>query len=150
MPPKNIVQAEFLHVDGNDTHSLKALFERWFGKRVPIKTVARFFDESGALTNLVLRAGSQKLLDDQNRRLAEEVNALQEEARLLASKCLQEAIKTSSKVAIRRSSDHPFRLVQKDEEHELVELSRNARGVRLLVFRSNDLFDPKTFIASLM
>ncbi|HUO56461.1 MAG TPA: hypothetical protein VMU27_03445 [Candidatus Paceibacterota bacterium] len=168
---ENIVQAEFFHVGGGDTPSLEALFDqcrervkeglelelRGVESRSRIKTVVRFFDESGKLTKLAFKAerlhkkDNQVLqaflkakglrrwwLNHQSRRLAGQTLALKEEARLLAAEHLRLAIRKSRDVAVEHS-DHSFRLARKDETHELVESAYRSTGVWLFVFRPNHL-----------
>lgn len=179
----NIVQAEFFHVGGKDTPSLKALFAEC-GERVAdsleltlqgyeahscIKTVVRFFDETGNLTKIAIKAErikkrNKKLLDDftgatglqrwlldiKSRWLAGKIIALSEEARMLASGYLCEAIRTSHEVAV-ECDDHSFRSIKGNEAHEIVESASNSRRVWLFVFRPNNLLaDTNTLVACLM
>jgi hypothetical protein len=179
----NIVQAEFFHVGGGDTPSLEALFDecrervkeglelvlQGVESRPRIKTVVRFFDESGKLTRHALKAerlhkkDRQTLqafihakglrrwwLNRQSRRLAGQSLALKKEARLLAAEQLRFAIRKSREVAIERS-DHSFRHARKDEVHELAESAQNSTGVWLFVFRPNHLLsDTNTSVACAM
>lgn len=179
----NIVQAEFFHVGGTETPTFEALLEecrervkeglelvlRGHEGRPHIKTVVRFFDETGELTRLALKADQlkrrdKKILDGlvsstglrrwflnlKSRRLAGQTLALQETARLLAAHRLRDAIKASRTVAVEKF-DHSFRLVRKDELHELAESATNSRNVWLFVFRPNNLLsDTNTPVASVM
>ncbi|MGH2506305.1 MAG: hypothetical protein ACREGH_01530 [Minisyncoccia bacterium] len=167
----NIVQAEFFHVGRGSTPSLEALLDecrervkenlelvlQGVESRSGIKTVVRFFDESGKLTKLALKSEQlnkkdRQVLHDfinakglwrwwlnrQNRRLAGQSLVLKEKARLLGVEELRLAIRKSREVAVERP-DHSFRLARKDESHELIESAQNSKGVWLFVFRPNNL-----------
>lgn len=182
-PNANIVQAEFFHVGGDQTPSLEALFAEC-GERLSdglelvlqghepysrIKTVVRFFDESGVLTNLALKAERLKkqdkelldnfvrasglrrwFLDRRSRRLAAQTLTLREDARVLAADQLCKTLQARREIAVERS-DHSFRIAKKDETHELAESAHRSKGVWLFVFQPNNLLaDTNTSVASLM
>lgn len=180
---RNIAQVEFFHVGGRHTTSLDALFDE-SGERIAdglefvlqegeaksgIKTVVRFYDESGALTRIArkaaelssknrallndfVKAGSLRRwwLDLQSCRLAGQSIALKEQVKLLAAEQLRKAVIASRDVAVERS-DHAFRPMRREEAHELIVAAEKAKGVWLFVFKPNDLLaDKNTAVAHVM
>ena len=171
----NIAQVEFFHVGGKDTPSLDVLFDEC-GERIAdglelvlqgceaksgIKTVVRFFDESGSLTKIALKAARLSRqdralmnnfanagglrrwwLDIQSRRLAGQSIALKEKLRMLAAEQLREAISASRDVAV-ECFDHSFRPMRREEAHELIVATEKAKSAWLFVFKPNDLLANK-------
>lgn len=170
-PRANIVQVEFFHVGGDTAPSIEALLEECYERtseglelilsgheeRSQIKTVVRFFDDTGEFTTIALRAKTLmkrdgELFDEiinsnglrywwlsiQFRRLARQQNELRERVKALAVIRLRKAIKNSRDVAVQRF-DHRFRLIRGNEKHELIESAAKSKSVWLFVFQPNDL-----------
>lgn len=129
--------------------------------RSGIKTVVRFIDSDDTLTNIALRAEALERrdreimksfqstsglrrwwLNTQSRRLARKIILLKDRARAQSVKLLRKAIRLSYHVALERP-DRSFRLIRKDEAHELLEAATKARSVWIFVFRPNDLLADK-------
>jgi hypothetical protein len=178
----NIVQAEFCHVDARNAPSLRALLAECMERLVEgldltlsgkehrsgIKTVVRFYDETGALTALTQQAkkvaadheelvlGSysagwlqRKLLNRRHRKLVEQKISLRKDCRVATYQYLREAIQTSKEIAIEKSN-HRFRMARREELHELYESVASTNSMWLFIFRPNDLLaDQNTLVTNL-
>jgi len=180
----NIIQAEFFHVGGDDVtlkevlrecaeraadgHELSAVLgrETQFG----IKTVVRFFDEDGSITEIVQQIEQTKQrrkdlfetfsrapspwqtrrLNSQLQKLAGEIDELKKEVRQLVMHKVNYVARTPGNAAL-ELADHSFRLIRDDERHELCEAVCGAVDFWIFVFEPNELLaDKNELITSVM
>ena len=180
---QNIVQAEFFHVGGDDTGSLDELFKQ-MGERVAdtlplalsgipttsgIKTVVRYYDDSGAVTAYTSRMLRLTKRKEELRQAVWHAKGLRKvwysfllrhvrgsyllnctSAQQLAAEWLQKTIEHGGRVAV-EVLDHCFRDAKKNELHELLEAARRSKGAWLFVFEPNDLLaDSNKSVAHVM
>ncbi len=155
----NVVQAEFFHVQLADTTLNKVLSEcseRWM-EDSRIKTVVRFYDDYGFVTDFVsevrdleLRQQNVRLampsawplekyfLGRKSRSLAGKMSEARKRATGLLAERVDKVINTDGKIAVERP-DHSFRWAQGEELHELGEATGKATAVMIFLFQHNDL-----------
>lgn len=154
----NVVQAEFFHTPRNGSvEDIEAELEERARDGVPIKTVVRFYDVYGVLTEYAVRFdriqkerafalrdtapryGIVGLFRKMKRWLSPPaVSDMEKDVVTMAALSLGIAIKHTGSVAV-ENRDHSFRVAQPNELHELQEAARAATGVRLFIFQPNDL-----------
>jgi hypothetical protein len=137
--------------------------------RSDIKTVVRFYDVGGVLTRLAQQAEVLKKrnricmdsfvnatglrrwwLDRQSRRFAGKILRLKDDVRTHTAVQLREVVQASLDVAVERG-DHSFRLMRREESHEITIAAERAKSVWLFVFQPNDLLsDKNVMIANAM
>lgn len=168
MPRNNLVQAEFFHVGGegstlesvlqecaeriNENFEL-ALSEVETNSR--IKTVVRFFDNSGTLTahvreesrvrGLIKRLQDQLLLGNfwlanswynlKLSRLYEKRTELESKRMVLTYKLLQDVVKSGKPIAVEKN-DHSFRPVRDDERYDLLVAANRGKDLWLFIFKT--------------
>lgn len=179
-----LVQAEFFNVGNTNSPTLERLLQECDERiaeglplallsknRTSIKTVVRFFDNSGEITELALRArglenkyerildllfigGTSRLyawwthlrLDLLQRQKTAAERALHTRTREL----LHAAIRQSRGIAVEKS-DHHFRMLRDDERHELLESTTQEKPTWVFVFHPNHLLsDQNKLIVSVM
>ncbi|MDE1925451.1 MAG: hypothetical protein KGH79_04750 [Patescibacteria group bacterium] len=154
----NIVQAEFFHTAGAESlNELCLTIIGGLADGAPIKTVVRYYDDTGFITRCALevdRLRIKALYEKKNLPVRRGILALlvrflvwrakvhQDRAeqilqRILGS-ALQNAIRNASPMAV-ETADHRFRMAEPDELHELQEAARRSGKAWLFIFKNNDL-----------
>lgn len=133
-----------------------------------IKTTVRILDKTGALTKLALASTQTRdersntldefesakgfhrwRLNGRSKRLAGKSLRIQAEARRVATREVECAIRTYGLVGI-ETMDRGFRPIARDEAHEVIERCHHSTGAWVFVFEPNHLYevDNLTGIAS--
>lgn len=163
---ENIIQAEFFHVGGENIATLAELLAECQGRAIDgaqIKTTVRFFDKESFLTDLALKLAQAKMKRDElvtllitagkfkqiilayrYHRLHRKIGRMRERNKFLVIKRLCAIAETSQEIGI-ECPDRSFRLIRRNETHELLERVWKATSVWIFVFEPNDLLVEKNF-----
>ncbi len=162
-----LIQAEFFHVGNNTTGALGKVLEECIERTLEgsrIKTVVRFFDDSGTLAQFIIQS---KVLDDEYIRLLDELEKATDQQRQeiysklervarrkrladLPAQRLSKKLdsmrlitRLGCEIAVERPPDHHFELARGDELHELFEAASCAKSIWLFAFEGTDLLADK-------
>lgn len=153
----NIVQAEFFHTPFSSLEDLSTDITERILDGSPIKTVVRFLDEDGALTNLVQQLErleqryTESVLDFSeksmlkraihNRRiksLHRKIVLLRESKQSAVLDRFTKAIQSYCPIAVEQN-DHSFRSMRNEEKLDLLAAAKHSTGLWVFIFYPNGI-----------
>jgi hypothetical protein len=158
----NIIQAEFFHVGGEEEiftsvgDVMDEIEERQRdGSR--IKTVVRFFDEDGTITDLALLINKEETKDTLIRenflsfgwfgrkmasiklqKLSRKIFLMREMHKILIINKIRFAIKNLRQIAV-EDRDHIFRMIEPNEKYELIVSIEASKSLWVFIFEPNHI-----------
>ena len=174
--PENIVQAEFFHFSGESPEAIWWESYERLREGGRIKTVIRFYDEDGWVTDcvrrhaklattsrrfrlwisklprtlLALRSRFTAGIDQMDRSIQRRSTVASEEVKRTVIDHLQKRVSAHLPIAVEQRNS-TFRLADRNELHDLVVTARASRGLWVFIFAPNDLLaDNNTSVVSMM